>query len=156
MSDKKQSLVLLFCIFAILFRLVPHPPNFTPITALALFGSSQSKDRFSGTYLSLLVMFVSDIILGFSMITPFVYGSFILISILFNEINVKNVLASSLLFFIITNFGVWVLGYPFTLEGLILCYTLAIPFFVNSILGDLLFSYLLKHSYSFTEKRLWI
>ena len=156
MSDKKQSLVLLFCIFAILFRLVPHPPNFTPITALALFGSSQSKDRFSGTYLSLLVMFVSDIILGFSMITPFVYGSFILISILFNEINLKNVLASSLLFFIITNFGVWVLGYPFTLEGLILCYTLAIPFFVNSILGDLFFSYLLKHSYSFTEKRLWI
>jgi hypothetical protein len=153
MSDKKQSLVLLFCIFAILFRIIPHPPNFVPITALALFGSS--KNKVSGAYLSLLVMFVSDIFLGFSMITPFVYGSFILISILFNEINVKNVLTSSLLFFIITNFGVWILGYPQTIEGLLMCYTLAIPFFVNSILGDLFFSYLLKHSYNYTEKRLW-
>lgn len=156
MLDRKQSLVLLFCIFAILFRIVPHPPNFTPITALALFGSSQYNKRFSGVYLSLLVMFLSDIVLGFSSITPFVYGSFILISILFNEINVKNILASSLLFFIITNFGVWILGYPHTIDGLTLCYTLAIPFFVNSILGDLFFSYVLKHSFSYTKRKLFV
>ncbi len=153
---KKEILVLTLCIFAILFRIVPHPPNFAPITALALFGSSTLKNKLSGTTLALLTMFVSDLFLGFSMITPFVYGSFFLITILFRQINLNTILTSSLLFFIITNFGVWIFGYPHTIGGLIMCYTLAIPFFVNSILGDLFFSYVLKHLYSFTKQKLLI
>ena len=61
---------------------------------------------------------------------------------------------SSLLFFIVTNFGVWLTGYPKTIEGFVLCYTLAIPFFINAIAGDLFFSYILKYSYSFTKYKL--
>ena len=151
---KKEILVLTLCIFAILFRIVPHPPNFAPITALALFGSSTLKNKLSGTTLALLTMFVSDLFLGFSMITPFVYGSFILISILFRQMNLNTILSSSLLFFIITNFGVWIFGYPHTLDGLIMCYTLAIPFFVNSSIGDLFFGYTLKYSFQYTHRRL--
>jgi hypothetical protein len=68
--------------------------------------------------------------------------------------NLNTILSSSLLFFIITNFGVWILGYPHTLDGLIMCYTLAIPFFVNSIIGDLFFGYTLKYSFQYTHRRL--
>ena len=153
--NKRETLVLLFCVFAILFRIVPHPPNFAPITALAIFGSTTFRNKWVGMILPLVVMFISDLFLGFSMITPWVYGSFLLISILSTQINFKNVLMGSVMFFIITNFGVWLLGYPQTWEGLLLCYTLAIPFFVNTILGDLFFSYMLKYSFQFTEKRIF-
>lgn len=153
--NKKQLLVLTFCVFAILFRLIPHPPNFTPITSLAIFGGIMFRNKWLGSILPLLVMMLSDIILGFSSITPWVYGSFILITILSSEINLNNVLRGSVVFFIITNFGVWLLGYPQTLEGFLMCYTLAIPFFVNSLLGDLFFSYVLKHTYEYTEHKLF-
>ena len=150
--NRKELLVLVFCVFAILLRLAPHPPNFAPITSLAIFGGVMFRNKWLGMSLPLLVMFISDLFLGFSMITPWVYGSFLLISFISKEVNNKNILMGSILFFIITNFGVWVLGYPKTWEGLVLCYTLAIPFFVNSILGDFFFSYLLKYSFKYSER----
>ena len=153
--NKRELLVLVFCVFAILLRLVPHPPNFAPITSLAIFGGVMFRNKWLGMSLPLLVMFISDLFLGFSMITPWVYGSFLLISFISKEVNNKNILMGSILFFIITNFGVWVLGYPKTWEGLVLCYTLAIPFFVNSILGDFFFSYLLKYSFEYSRKYLF-
>lgn len=140
---------------AVLVRLLPHPPNVTPITALALFGSN-FRNKYLGLFLPLIAMILSDIYLGFYGITAWVYGSFLFISLLgryWKKINVQNVLVSSLMFFIITNFGVWVGGYPKTLEGFLLCYTMAIPFFLNSILGDLFFSYLMKFSFQSVEKK---
>jgi hypothetical protein len=152
--NKKELLVLMFCVFAVLFRLIPHPPNFTPLTSLAIFGGVMFRNKWLGNILPLLVMILSDIILGFSSITPWVYGSFMLITILSSEINLNNILRGSVVFFIITNFGVWLLGYPQTLEGFLMCYTLAIPFFVNSLLGDLFFSYVLKYTYEYTETKI--
>ena len=102
-------------------------------------------------------MAISDLYLGFYSISIWVYSSFFIISLLglyFKEIKTKSILISSLVFFIVTNFGVWLSGYPLTLEGLLLCYTMAIPFFINSIVGDLFFSYVLKYSFKFTENKL--
>ena len=144
--NKRELLLIGFVVFAILLRLVPHPPNFAPITALALFSGVNFKNKFIGVTFPLIAMFISDIFLGFSFITFWVYGAFLVISIIstfLSKIKISNILVGSLIFFIISNFGVWVLGYPKTLEGLILCYTMAIPFFGYSILGDLFFSYLL-------------
>ena len=154
---KREFLVLAFVIFAVVMRLVPHPPNFTPITALALFGATTFSNRILGTLLPIIAMAISDIYLGFYSISIWVYSSFLLISLLahyWKVIKSKNILISSLIFFLVTNFGVWISGYPLTLEGLLLCYTLAIPFLINTIIGDLFFSYVLKYSFKFTENKL--
>lgn len=157
--NKRELLIIGFLLFAVLVRLIPHPPNFTPIIALALFGSTTFKNKWLGISLPILAMGISDLYLGFYSISIWVYSSFFLISLLglyWKKIQVKNVFISSLIFFIITNFGVWLGGYPKTIEGFLLCYTMAIPFFINSILGDLFFSYLLKFSFGYSENKLML
>lgn len=139
---------LLIISIAIVLRLVPHPPNFAPIAAMALFGGAYLNKKYA-LIVPLVAMFVSDIFLGFHNTVPFVYGSFLLTGIiglwLKNRRTVKNVITasftSSILFFIITNFGVWLSGnlYPKTFPGLIECYIAAIPFFRNTIVGDLFY-----------------
>jgi len=99
---------------------------------------------------------VSDLILGISLINLFVYFSFILISLvghLLKKISLKSVLYSSLIFFIVSNFGVWIIGYPNTLDGLIACYAAALPFFGWTIAGDLFYSYSAKFSLNFFERK---
>lgn len=157
MGNRRELIVLLFVFLAVIVRLVPHPPNVTPITALALFGATTFRNKILGTLLPIIAMAISDLYLGFYSISIWVYSSFFIISLLglyFKEIKTKSILISSLVFFIVTNFGVWLSGYPLTLEGLLLCYTMAIPFFINSIVGDLFFSYVLKYSFKFTENKL--
>ena len=157
--NKRELLLIGFIVLAVLVRLLPHPPNVTPIIALALFGSTNFKNKWLGISLPLIAMVISDIYLGFYGITLWVYGSFLLISLLgryWKNIKMHNVLLSSLIFFIITNFGVWLGGYPKTIEGFLLCYTMALPFFINSLLGTFFFGYLLKYSFKFTEKKLML
>jgi hypothetical protein len=154
----RQLILLLFVVFAILVRLIPHPPNFAPITALAIFSGFYYRSRLLGVLIPLTAMLISDIFLGFSSITPWVYASFISISV-FNsyqsKINLSTTLFSSILFFVISNFGVWVIGYPKSLEGLLVCYTMAIPFFVYSILGDLFYTGVLSTSFNYIDKK-WL
>ena len=153
----RQLVLLLFVVFAVLLRLIPHPPNFAPITALALFSSTTFRNKIVGTLIPLLVMGISDLYLGFYSISLWVYLSFVIISslgIFWKQVKTKNILISSIVFFIVTNFGVWLLGYPKTIDGLLLCYTMAIPFFGYSILSDLFFYNLLKYSFSYTESKL--
>lgn len=155
--NKREYLLIGFILLTVLVRLIPHPPNFTPIIALALFGSTTFRNKWIGLSLPIIAMSISDLYLGFYSISIWVYSSFFLISLLgtyWKSIRITNIFISSLLFFIITNFGVWLMGYPKTWEGFLLCYTMAIPFFINSILGDLFFSYLLKYSFSFTERKI--
>ena len=97
-----------------------------------------------------MILFLSDLIIGISLINLFVYLGFISVVLLgskIKSINFGNILLASFLFFLISNFGVWILGYPKNLEGLLLCYTMAIPFFGYSIAGDLFFGYLFKFSF---------
>ena len=133
-----------------LLRLIPHIPNFAPIGAIALFGGVYLNKK-QAILIPLIAMLAADIIIGFASfwVTFSVYFSFILISLiglwLKNHKKIPNIIGASLsgsvLFFIITNFAVWstTLWYSKTYQGLIQCYMMAVPFFKNTILGDLFY-----------------
>ena len=149
--NRRDLIILSLLVLAVITRLLPHPPNVTPITAIALFGGCNIKDKNLAFVLPLLCMFLTDLFLGFHIIMPFVYLSFMCISYIgINSEKITNgtIFGSSLLFFLVTNFGVWFFGYPNTLAGLVSCYTLALPFFVNTIIGDLFFTHSLNYSFS--------
>ena len=149
--NRRDLIVLSLLVLAVITRLLPHPPNVTPITAIALFVGCNIKDKNLAFVLPLLCMFLTDLFLGFHMIMPFVYLSFMCISYIgINSEKITNgtIFGSSLLFFLVSNFGVWFFGYPNTLAGLVSCYTLALPFFVNTIIGDLVFTHSLNYSFS--------
>ena len=153
--SKREKILLLFIIFAAIIRLMPHHPNFAPITAMALFGGLNFQNKKLAYSIPLLAMIISDLFLGFYSISIFVYTSFIAITFIgtvINKINISNIFLSSLLFFIITNLGVWILGYPMTLEGLLTCFTLALPFFGYALTGDLFFSLLFKYGFKAVEE----
>ncbi len=137
-------------LFAALMRLVPHYPNFTPIAAIALFGGAHLGKKHLAFIIPLVALFISDLFLGFhNMMIP-VYLGFVLIVLLGtlfrNNVRIPYViggsLAGSVLFFLVTNFGVWAMTpyYPPTLEGLMMSYTMAIPFFHAAALGDLFYN----------------
>lgn len=134
-----------------LSRLIPHPANFTPIAAVAIFGGTYLGKK-QAIIIPLLAMIVSDLFIGFDsgLMRLTVYGCF-LISVFigfwlkkhrtFGNIALGS-LASSLMFFFITNFAVWAFSgmYTHTFFGLTQCYFLAIPFFRNTLLGDLFYT----------------
>ena len=154
--NNRNITILSLIVLAVITRLLPHPPNVAPITGIALFGGSRFDNKWIGFGLPLLCMFITDLFLGFSSITMFVYLSFMIISYIgINSKTISNgtILGSSLLFFLLTNFGVFLLGYPHTIQGLLTCYTLALPFFVNTIIGDLFFTHSLNYSFSKLENR---
>ena len=156
MKISKIYFVTAIIVVAVLSRLVPHPPNFTPVTAVALFSIINFKNKYLGLSIPIICLFISDLILGISLINFFVYFSFILISVvgyLLKKINITSILASSLIFFTVTNFGVWLIGYPNTIEGFIACYVAALPFFGWTIAGDLFYSYSAKFSLNFFERK---
>jgi hypothetical protein len=140
-------LAVLLVVFAALSRFLPHPDNFTPIAAMALFGGVYFGRRYA-FIVPLAAMVVSDYFIGFHNTILYVYGSFILVGLIGIWLQKhKSVgwifgatLTGSVLFFVVTNFGVWVTGaYPQTFNGLVECYVAAIPFFRNTVLGDLLY-----------------
>lgn len=143
-------------------RLLPHPPNFTPIAAMALFGGAHFSDKRLAFVVPLAALSVSDLVLGMHRLLPVVYGSFALFVWLGFWLRPRRrplpiaagTLASSVLFFLITNFGVWALGslYPRTIEGLIACYLAAIPFFQNTLLGDGAYTAVLFGSFALGER----
>ena len=152
----KNVFVLLLIFIAILSRFLPHPPNFTPITAIALLSSKGFYNRWIVILIPILSLFISDLFLGLHGTIPFVYASFILIAVLgmyIKKINIVMVLLSSTVFFLVSNFGVWLLHYPISFEGLLKCYTLALPFFLNTILGDLVYGGLLIYPFYVLQRR---
>ena len=143
-------------------RLVPHPPNFTPIGAMALFSGAYLGRRGGLAFLApLSALFLSDLVLGFYHGMATVYFSVALIVLLgslaltrVSALCVGSVaLASSMLFFVVINFGMWVSSgiYPRTLAGLEACYVAAIPFFQNSVAGDLFYAALLFGGFKLAE-----
>lgn len=149
-----RLITLSLIIFAIaMFRLLPHPPNVSPVAAMALFGGAYFSDKRVAFLVPFLALLLSDIMLGLHDTMAYVYAGFALtVAIGFwlrNNINIGRiafaVVGSSVLFFIVTNFGAWVTSglYPMTAEGLMQAYIAAIPFFQNSLLGNLVFTALL-------------
>jgi len=145
------------------FRILPHPPNFSPIAAMALFGAAKFPGRPSAFVLPLAAMFASDLILGLHSFIPIIYGCFALIVLIGFRLRKRSsaggVLAGSLaasgLFFVITNLAVWALGtmYPHTGFGFIECFTAGVPFFWNTLAGDLFFTVVLFGALAFAEWR---
>lgn len=143
-------------------RLLPHPYNFAPITAMALFGGAYFLDRRLAFLVPISAMLLSDLFIGLHRGIPVVYGSFSLIVCIGFWLRRRRTLlpiagatlASSLLFFILTNFAVWVSGslYPRTLIGLLACFVAAIPFFQNTLLGDAVYSLILFGGFAFAER----
>ena len=146
---------------AALTRLIPHPMNFAPLGAMALFGSAYLGRNGWGLLLTMAAWLLSDLVLnnlvyagnGFTLFTEgavFIYGSIALIY-LFGKIVLKNItaprmlagsLGASVIFYLVSNFGVWMTGtmYPLSAEGLMACYAAAIPFFGNTIMGDMVYA----------------
>ena len=155
MINKNVFLVSLI-FFAILSRFLPHPPNFTPIAAIALLSSKGFDNRWVVFLIPIVSLFISDLFIGLHATIPFVYISFILIALLgmyVKKINIVSVLLSSTIFFLVSNFGVWLLYYPISTEGLVQCYTLALPFFLNTVLGDLVYGALLIYPFYALQRR---
>ena len=152
----KSVFVVSLIFFAILSRFLPHPPNFTPITAIALLSTKGFINRWVAFLIPIVSLFISDLFLGLHTTIPFVYGSFILIALLgryVKKINILTVLLSSSIFFLVTNLGVWLLHYPLSIEGLFQCYILALPFFLNTVIGDLVYGALLIYPFYALQKR---
>ena len=143
---------------AIVARVIPHAPNFAPIGGLALFSGSHFKKKIA-LIIPLTAMFFSDIFLGFHKTVPYVYVSFIIIALIGSLIKNNKwqslllaSLTSSVLFFLITNFGVWATGsmsYQKNLNGLMQSYAMGLPFFRNTIISDLFYSFSFFYGYRF-------
>ena len=143
-----------FGIFIVLSfsRFIPHPPNFTSLLALSFYVPALLGRKY---ILALIFSFVlTDLIIGFHNTLLFTWGSIYLISFLpkyFKDSFLKRIcgaLMGAIIFFVITNFGVWCLGYyDYSIKGLILCYSLAVPFFTYSLISTLIFSTLIETIY---------
>ena len=151
----------LFCAFllliGVLFRIIPHAPNFTPMLTIALMSGLYLKNRFS-ILIPILIMLISDLFLGSHVTAPWVYLSLLMIFLIGRLLKdtALNILLSSVfsavLFFVVTNFGVWFSGgYSYSLQGLITCYVMALPFFKNTLMSTVLFSGVFYSLYYFLD-----
>lgn len=168
------GIIALLILLAALSRLLPHPPNFTPIGGMALFGAAYFSKRYLAILIPLVALWVSDLILnnvlyaayfdGFSWIgIPVVYLAIIVIALMgtkvLQKIKITNLLIASLLastlFFLITNLGSWWIDpiYPKDAAGVLMAYTAGLPFFLNTLAGDLFFTGVLFGSYELIKLR---
>jgi len=130
-------------------RFIPHPPNFTSLLALSFYVPALLGVR----YLPALILsfLITDFFIGFHSVSPFTWGSVIIIG-LYSKFFLLNIytrisgaLFGAFIFYIVSNFGVWSLGsYGYTWEGLISCYVLALPFFGNTLVGTMIFSLVIE------------
>lgn len=148
---------------AVASRFIPVPPNFSPIISLALFSGAYLTNKKLAYLVPMLAMLISDIFLGFHYDMFAVYGSFALIiylGTLIRKISFKSVLLNSLagavLFFVITNFSVWVTSgmYAHTFSGLLTCYEMAIPFFRYTVASALIYSTIMFGTYELFIKHI--
>ncbi|MFA6952982.1 MAG: DUF6580 family putative transport protein [Patescibacteria group bacterium] len=147
----KNLIAVLLVAFAVVARFLPHPANFVPIAAVALF-SGVYLGKKTSIAVPLIVMIASDIFLGLHNLIFFTWGCMILAGLIGwwvkDHKNWKTVvgasLASSIIFFLVTNAAVWVVNmgdfYARNFSGLIMSYTYALPFFRNTVLGDLFYT----------------
>jgi uncharacterized protein DUF6580 len=162
MLKPRLLVVLSMILAAAASRLIPHPPNMTAVTAMALFAGATLPDKRLAFLVPLGALFVSDLALGFTSDVPVVYLTFAAIVGIGIWLSQRRrlvpiagaALASSTLFFITTNLGVWAFGhwYTKTVAGLLACYTAAIPFFENTLAGDLACTSLLFGGFALLER----
>ncbi len=138
-------------------RLIPHPPNFTSLIAISFYATA----LLGVFYLPIILLsfFITDLIIGFHQTLFFTWGSIAVIG-LTSKYFVKDfrwrtigVLLSAIIFFILSNFGVWLTGsYGYTMNGLISCFIMAIPFFKSTLAATIIYSFIIEIIYKFIIK----
>ena len=162
--DLRAALITGIVIVAAALRILPHPSNFTPIGALALFGGANFSSKRAAVAVPLLSLMAGDVFTGFHKLMIWVYASFFLSVVIgFWLRRGKSVprvgvatLAGAIQFFLITNFAVWVTStgsYALNSRGLAACYVAGLPLFWNTLAGDALYVALLFGSMALVEKR---
>ena len=144
-------------------RILPHPWNFTPIGAMALFGGAQFASKRAAFLLPLSALFLGDLVLGLHKLVPFVYGCFALTVCLGfwvrqNRSASRIVIASltsAIVFFLVTNFSVWACfdTFPKNVSGLMECYVAGLPFLRNGLIGDLFYAGVLFGGLALAERK---
>ena len=161
-------------VLAALTRILPHPPNVTPIGGMALFGAAYFGRKYLAVMLPILVLWFSNLFLdnvvygayyeGFTWFSnPAVFIGFLLIVglgwLMLKKVSPLRLLGASLgasvVFFLVSNLGVWLQGvtYPFSFSGLISCYAAGLPFFRSTVLGDLFFVSVLFGTFEWLQYR---
>ncbi len=164
LNPENYAIIIALIIFAVLSRFVPHPVNMTPVGALGLLAGACLLDR-RFWLVPIAALLISDFFIGFYDVVSmlFVYMGFICIAFigryaLANKLTPVRLgvsaFAATNVFFIISNFGTWLSGtlYPLTGEGLLACFVAAIPFYGNSLVGDLSYSFLLFGLYALLQQ----
>ena len=173
----KKILLIGLLLFSAFSRLIPHPPNFTALGAMALFGGAYLSNKFLVILLPLFSLWVSDLIINnyyyadyYTGIVLFpsghiwIYLSFAIIAIIgsfsLKKISIKSVgyssLYASVIFYLLSNFGVWLQStmYPPTFSGLITCYVAAIPFFGYTIMGNTIYCLILFGTFELANNKI--
>jgi len=169
---EEDSMPYLFVLAAILMRVLPHPWNVTPMGAMFLFSGATFRDKRLSLLVPLGALMISDFAVDrlvyhgtylHAWFTPYTWAGFLLVGLigwlLRSRLSVGRVagasLASSLVFFLVSNFGVWTgwQMYPPTYRGLIDCYVAAVPFFRNTVVGDLIFAGVMFGAYTWLRHR---
>ena len=149
----RTILIVAMILFAAIMRIVPHPWNLTPVGAMALFSGAVIRNRVMAFVFPLLAMLAGDFFVGFHILMPVVYVSFVISTAIGFWLRERRtvvrlggaVLFGAIQFFLITNLGVWAFlnSYPKTFAGLMACYAAGVPFFWNTLAGDVCYSALL-------------
>ena len=162
LSPIRIAVLLGLIVVAAALRIAPHPWNFTPVGAMALFSGAMLHDRRLAFGFPMAAMLLGDLVIGFHVLMPAVYASFLL-SVAIGRCVAPSrtvgriagaTLAGAVQFFLVTNFAVWqVLGsYPKTLAGLVECYVAGIPLFWNTLASDAFYAALLFGSFALAER----
>jgi len=159
---KRNSFPITLVLLLTLARLLPHPSNFTPILAVGIFAGFYFKQFFLSSFIVILSMFVVDIYFGFHNTMFFTYISLaavVSLGLIIKKFGFTEILFAGLLgsvcFFIITNFGVWLISgmYEKNISGLLQSYIMAIPFFHKTLASTLLYLFVLKFLFEFSVKK---
>jgi len=165
--------IVLMIVLLAMARLLPHPYNFSPVAAMALFGGAYFKNRIQAFLIPLSAMWLSDFFLNYAYFgkpvlfypgSALVYLSFVLI-VLIGKTLLRNYglmrlagssVAASVLFYIITNAGVWFFSgmYPLSYTGGLACYTAALPFFGTTLAGDLIYTFTVFYGFAFAASHI--
>ncbi len=170
----KFPVLCMLLLLAVASRLIPHPANFAPMGAMALFGSAYFSRKYLAILLPIIATWLSDLFINNVIYAQYYpnftwfydgfywqYGTYVLIGLLglliFKKVNLKRVLTgslvSALIFFLITNLGCWIGNptYPQNITGLLECYAMGIPFLKGTLLGDLFYCGILFGSFEFLK-----
>ena len=158
--NNTNLLPIFFILILSISRLIPHPPNFTPIISVAILSSFFFRNINLAIIVLLISMLISDFLIGFHKYIFFTYIPLVIITLTFKDkiLKYKNMLFYSfigvIIFYLISNFGVWILdkNYEKNIYGLINCYIAALQFLKNSIISTIFYTYLTFSTYNFSKK----